>query len=167
MAKKAPKPERPNPVVNPTESNKENKFFNDDLMDEVAHVADSEREVSSMEVKQQAEPIIPRVAGQTGKPMPVGFNQAKEEPRSVGRPKKKVALRDKKPKTTYFDLGTHRRIKILRAFSEVEVKDLILVSVIDFLDKYCDEEGRLTRAGEKHIENVMDKVYEEFGESNE
>lgn len=93
--------------------------------------------------------------------------EVKEETRSVGRPKNKRALKNKKPKTTYFDEGTHQRIKVLRAFSEVEVKDLILVSVIDFMDKHCDEDGKLTRVGEKHIEEVMNKVYEEYGEYSE
>ena len=88
----------------------------------------------------------------------------KEKPRPVGRPKNRYALKNKKPKTSYFDEGTHQRIRVLKAYSEVEVKDLILVSVIDFLDKHCDESGKLSQAGERHIAAVMEKVYEEYGE---
>lgn len=84
--------------------------------------------------------------------------------KSVGRPKNKRALINKISKTSYFDDGTHQRIKQLQVFSKVEVKDLILVSVIDFLDRNCDENGKLTAAGEQHIVSVMDKVYEEYGE---
>ena len=84
--------------------------------------------------------------------------------KSVGRPKNKRALINKISKTSYFDDGTHQRIKQLQVFSKVEVKDLILVSVIDFLDRNCDENGKLTVAGEQHITSVMDKVYEEYGE---
>lgn len=90
----------------------------------------------------------------------VGVAQKK----SVGRPKNKRALINKISKTSYFDDGTHQRIKQLQVFSKVEVKDLILVSVIDFLDRNCDENGKLTAAGEQHIASVMDKVYEEYGE---
>ena len=84
--------------------------------------------------------------------------------KTVGRPKNKRALINKISKTSYFDDGTHQRIKQLQVFSKVEVKDLILVSVIDFLDRNCDESGKLTAAGEQHIVSVMDKVYEEYGE---
>lgn len=84
--------------------------------------------------------------------------------RPVGRPKNKRALINKISKTSYFDDGTHQRIKQLQVFSKVEVKDLILVSVIDFLDRNCDENGKLTAAGEQHITSVMDRVYEEYGE---
>lgn len=84
--------------------------------------------------------------------------------KSVGRPKNKRSLINKISKTSYFDDGTHQRIKQLQVFSKVEVKDLILVSVIDFLDRNCDENGKLTAAGEQHIVSVMDKVYEEYGE---
>lgn len=165
MAKKAPKSEKPK--TEQTSPKKTNPFFGDDYLAAVADVADTERNVPEVTPTKQA---TSEVENKTvfldregvSSPMPL-----KEESRSVGRPKKKVALRDKKPKTTYFDIGTHQRIKLLRAFSEVEVKDLILVSVIDFLDKYCDADGRLSRIGERHIENVMNKVYEEYGEISE
>lgn len=165
MAKKAPKPEKSKETKNPPKAN--NPFFDDKYLAEVAGVADTERNIPEVGAIQQtaseAKPNeTPSDRGVVSIP-----KSSKEEPRSVGRPKKKVALRDKKPKTTYFDIGTHQRIKLLRAFSEVEVKDLILVSVIDFLDKYCDADGRLTQSGERHIENVMDKVYEEFGDISE
>ena len=86
------------------------------------------------------------------------------KPRSVGRPKNKRELINKIAKTSYFDDGTHQRIKQLQVFSKVEVKDLILVSVIDFLNRNCDESGKLSAAAERHIESVIDKVYEEHGE---
>lgn len=165
MAKKAPKPEKPK--TEQAVPKKTNPFFGDDYLAAVADVADTERTAPEVSPIKQAAAKVEYKTTSTDRGVIPNPNPSKEEPRSVGRPKKKVALRDKKPKTTYFDIGTHQRIKILRAFSEVEVKDLILVSVIDFLDKYCDADGRLTRIGERHIENVMDKVYEEFGEISE
>lgn len=165
MAKKAPKVEKPKTEQSTHQAN--NPFFDNAYLDAVADVADTERNVPEVvPTKQNASEVGNKTVSPDRGVVP-NPNPFKEETRSVGRPKKKVALRDKKPKTTYFDIGTHQRIKLLRAFSEVEVKDLILVSVIDFLDKYCDADGRLTRIGERHIENVMNKVYEEFGEISE
>lgn len=165
MAKKAPKVEKPKTEQSTPQAN--NPFFDNAYLDAVADVADTERNVPEVvPTKQNASEMGNKTVSPDRGVVP-NPNPFKEETRSVGRPKKKVALRDKKPKTTYFDIGTHQRIKLLRAFSEVEVKDLILVSVIDFLDKYCDADGRLTRIGERHIENVMNKVYEEFGEISE
>lgn len=88
----------------------------------------------------------------------------RQEPRSVGRPKNKRSLINKIAKTSYFDDGTHQRIKQVQVFSKVEVKDLILASVIDFLDRNCDEAGRLSPVAERRIESIIDKVYEEYGE---
>lgn len=93
-----------------------------------------------------------------------GLRTERQEPRSVGRPRNKRILINKIAKTSYFDDGTHQRIKQIQVFSKVEVKDLILAAVIDFLDRNCDESGRLSSVAERKIESIIDKVYEEYGE---
>lgn len=89
--------------------------------------------------------------------------QTETPSRGAGRPKKKRALREKISKTTFFDIGTHQRIKQLGVYSSVEVKDLILVAVVDFLDRHCDENGKLSVEAEKLIERTLDRIYAEYG----
>ena len=91
----------------------------------------------------------------------------REEPvkRSVGRQPKERKIKRTYPKTIYFDEPTSMKLSDVRTKDKIEIKDLVLVATIDFLNKNFNEEARsLKESAKDFIRMEMNRILDEFGE---
>ena len=85
--------------------------------------------------------------------------------RSVGRQPKERKIKRTYPKTIYFDEPTSMKLSDVRTKDKIEIKDLVLVATIDFLNKNFNEEARSLRESAKDfIRMEMNRILDEFGE---
>ena len=85
--------------------------------------------------------------------------------RSVGRQPKERKIKRTYPKTIYFDEPTSMKLSDVRTKDKIEIKDLVLVATIDFLNKNFNEEARSLRESAKDfIRMEKNRILDEFGE---
>ena len=85
--------------------------------------------------------------------------------RSVGRQPKERKIKRDYPKTIYFDEATSMKLSDVRTKDKIEIKDLVLVATIDFLNKNYNEEARsLKESAKDYIQKEMSRILDEFGE---
>lgn len=113
--------------------------------------------------------------GEYQKPEPV-FTPSKpttgpieEEPvptkRPVGRQPKERKLGKDYPKTIYFDQQTSMKLSDIRTKDKIDIKDVVLVATIEFLNRNFNEDLRgLTEAGKALVRKEMDRILDELEE---
>lgn len=95
---------------------------------------------------------------------PVGEGAAPQK-NSVGRKPKDRKIRRDFPKTIYFDEPTSLKLSDVRTKDKIEIKDLVLVATIEFLNRNFNEQTRSLSEGAKdYIRKEMDRILSEFGE---
>lgn len=93
----------------------------------------------------------------------------REEPapvkRSVGRQPKERKLGKDYPKTIYFDQQTSMKLSDIRTKDKIDIKDVVLVATIEFLNRNFNEDLRgLTEAGKALVRKEMDRILDSIEE---
>ena len=79
--------------------------------------------------------------------------------RSVGRQPKERKLGKDYPKTIYFDQQTSMKLSDIRTKDKIDIKDVVLVATIEFLNRNFNEDLRgLTEAGKALVRKEMDRI---------
>ena len=123
--------------------NESDKFNTDELMNDVAFVASSTRDVPS--------PVIPQtVITQQTEP-------AATQRVGAGRPKIDRKVDRTKAMNVYFDPDTHNLLKNMKFYHEIEMKDIPYVLTRDFFKKF-EKDGKLTAEGYDYIQRLLAEV---------
>lgn len=84
---------------------------------------------------------------------------------NVGRKPKERKIRRDYPKTIYFDEPTSMKLSDVRTKDKIEIKDLVLVATIEFLNRNFNNETRsLDEAAKNYIRKEMDRILDTFSE---
>lgn len=84
---------------------------------------------------------------------------------NVGRKPKERKIRRDYPKTIYFDEPTSMKLSDVRTKDKIEIKDLVLVATIEFLNRNFNNETRsLNEAAKNYIRKEMDRILDSFSE---
>lgn len=120
------------------------------IMEDAADAAITPKEEAATPAIQQQEPVGERVA-------PVRGN--------VGRKPKERKIRRDYPKTIYFDEPTSMKLSDVRTKDKIEIKDLVLVATIEFLNRNFNNETRsLNEAAKNYIRKEMGRILDTFSE---
>lgn len=112
-------------------------------------------------IGQQQEPAYEPSAPQTE---PIGERVASARS-SAGRKPKERKIRRDYPKTIYFDEPTSMKLSDVRTKDKIEIKDLVLVATIEFLNRNFNDDTRsLSEAAKNYIRKEMDKILDVFSE---
>ena len=85
--------------------------------------------------------------------------------RSVGRQPKERKLGKDYPKTIYFDQQTSMKLSDIRTKDKIDIKDVVLVATIEFLNRNFNEDLRgLTEAGKALVRKEMDRILDSIEE---
>ena len=85
--------------------------------------------------------------------------------RSVGRQPKERKLGKDYPKTIYFDQQTCMKLSDIRTKDKIDIKDVVLVATIEFLNRNFNEDLRgLTEAGKALVRKEMDRILDSIEE---
>ena len=140
MAVKAPKKNKE--YTDPSKP----KFFDNDAMEEVDAVVNSEWEVPnsilSVEVKKE-------------QPMPAPIM---EEPKKKGRPKKGAALDLTVGINVFLDKPLHKKLQYARAETDISIKDLIYMAT-DYMMNELFDGPMPTKEGERVIREFKEKMF--------
>lgn len=95
---------------------------------------------------------------------PIGEEPAPAK-RSVGRQPKERKLGKDYPKTVYFDQQTSMKLSDIRTKDKIDIKDVVLVATIEFLNRNFNEDLRgLTEAGKALVRKEMDRILDSIEE---
>lgn len=84
---------------------------------------------------------------------------------NVGRKPKERKIRRDYPKTIYFDEPTSMKLSDVRTKDKIEIKDLVLVATIEFLNRNFNTDTRsLNEASKNYIRKEMDRILDVFSE---
>ena len=84
---------------------------------------------------------------------------------NVGRKPKERKIRRDYPKTIYFDEPTSMKLSDVRTKDKIEIKDLVLVATIEFLNRNFNTDTRsLNEAAKNYIRKEMDRILDNFSE---
>lgn len=95
---------------------------------------------------------------------PIGEEPAPAK-RPVGRQPKERKLGKDYPKTIYFDQQTSMKLSDIRTKDKIDIKDVVLVATIEFLNRNFNEDLRgLTEAGKALVRKEMDRILDSLEE---
>ena len=123
--------------------NEADKFNADELMDDVAYVASTTRDIPP--------PVIPQtVIVQKAEP-------AAEQRIGAGRPKIGRKVERPKAMNVYFDPDTHNLLKNMKFYHDIEMKEIPYILTREFFKKY-EQGGKLTAEGYNYIQQLLEEV---------
>lgn len=123
--------------------NESSKFNADELMDDVAFVASSTRDVPS--------PVVPHTV------IVQQAEHAAQQRVGAGRPKIDRKVDRPKAMNVYFDPETHNLLKNMKFYHEIEMKDIPYVLTREFFKKF-EKDGKLTAEGYEYIQRLLSEV---------
>ena len=129
-----------------TEEQDKPRFFDNDTMEEVDAVVNSEWEVPS------SAPVMGTREGR-GISLPIV-----EEPKKKGRPKKGAALDLTVGINVFLDKPLHKKLQYARAETDISIKDLIYMAT-DYMMNELFEGSMPTKEGERVIREFKEKMF--------
>ena len=120
------------------------KFFDEEILKEVADVADAERKDYD-----QPQPVKTDIIQQQA--------STQSERVGAGRPKIERKVKREKAMNVYFDPATHDRLRSMKFFHDIEMKDIPYVLTREFFKKY-DVDGKLSSEGLAYIQRLLSEV---------
>ena len=126
------------------EEKRKGRFFNEELMEEVAAVAEAE-----WETPEAAAIIQPAVIQ----------SQTLQQPERVGagRPKVQRRIERGKAMNVFFDENTHQLLKNMKFYHDVEMKEIPYVLTREFFKKY-EMDGKLSQEGLAYLQKLLAEV---------